>query len=65
MAARGLDFMEVDHVIHFQVPLNTEVRFEEGRSLCGSLPLSLKWEKDGRIKCGGGGIMCGGRGCGG
>ncbi len=26
VAARGLDFMNVDHVIHFQVPMNTEVR---------------------------------------
>ena len=26
VAARGLDFVNVHHVIHYQVPMNTEVR---------------------------------------
>ena len=26
VAARGLDFPHVEHVIHYQVPMNTEVR---------------------------------------
>ena len=26
VAARGLDFPKVEHIIHYQVPMNTEVR---------------------------------------